>query len=75
LCARATTACVIVYDNVSDEGVFAKSSKINVKSAASLLTKDFKKEFPLAPDTLPLANLIRVCTSEVTLLHTKARRP
>mmetsp|Transcript_12683 Transcript_12683/g.15014 ORF Transcript_12683/g.15014 Transcript_12683/m.15014 type:complete len:304 (-) Transcript_12683:330-1241(-) len=40
--AKAMTGAIVLYDNVSDSGVFVRSSHVQIKDAIKLLKKDFK---------------------------------
>jgi len=39
--AKAMTGAIVLYDNVSDSGVFVRSSHVQIKDAIKLLKKDF----------------------------------
>mmetsp|Transcript_7989 Transcript_7989/g.11323 ORF Transcript_7989/g.11323 Transcript_7989/m.11323 type:complete len:307 (-) Transcript_7989:338-1258(-) len=40
--AKAMTGAIVLYDNVSETGVFVRSSHVQIKEAIKLLKKDFK---------------------------------
>mmetsp|Transcript_8076 Transcript_8076/g.15810 ORF Transcript_8076/g.15810 Transcript_8076/m.15810 type:complete len:304 (-) Transcript_8076:93-1004(-) len=53
--AKAMTGAIVLYDNVSDSGVFVRSSHVQIKDAIKLLKKDFS-------DSPYLLNAIRYFT-------------
>jgi len=49
------TGAIVIYDRVSDSGVFVRSSHVQIKDAIKLLKKDF-------PDYTYLTNAIKYFT-------------
>lgn len=44
LCVRTMVSSIVLFDHISAEGAFVKRSGINIKSAVSILTSDYKDQ-------------------------------